>query len=93
MKAGWQEKPFEECIQNVTYTTKIQRKDFRANGKFPIISQEEAFVNGYWDNESDLFKINSPIVLFGDHTKCLKYVEFDFVLGADGVKSCRYVIF
>ena len=86
MKAGWQEKPFEECIQNVTYTTKIQRKDFRANGKFPIISQEEAFVNGYWDNESDLFKVNFPIVLFGDHTKCLKYVEFDFVLGADGVK-------
>jgi type I restriction enzyme S subunit len=25
-------------------------------------------------------------VIFGDHTRVLKYVDFDFVLGADGVK-------
>ena len=86
MKAGWQTKPFEECIEKVTYTSKIQRKDFLDNGAYPIISQEDAFINGYWDNEDDLFKVTTPIVVFGDHTKVLKYVDFDFVLGADGVK-------
>ena len=25
-------------------------------------------------------------MIFGDHTKVLKYIDFDFVLGADGVK-------
>ena len=86
MKAVWQTKPFEDCIKKVTYTTKIQRKDFLPEGTHPIVSQEEDFINGYWNNEADLFKVEAPVTIFGDHTKILKYVDFDFVLGADGVK-------
>ncbi len=44
MKAGWQTKPFDECIEKVTYTSKIQRKDFLVDGAYPIISQEDAFM-------------------------------------------------
>lgn len=43
-------------------------------------------ISGYWNDRSDLFKVTKPIVIFGDHTKVLKYIDFDFVLGADGVK-------
>lgn len=86
MRVGWQSKPFEDCIEKVTYTAKIQRKDFLDIGAFPVISQEEAFISGYWDNEDDLFRVENPLVVFGDHTKVLKYIDFDFVLGADGVK-------
>ena len=50
------------------------------------MSQEEGLISGYWNNEDDVFKIASPVVIFGDHTRILKYVDFDFVLGADGVK-------
>jgi type I restriction enzyme S subunit len=86
MTAVWQSKPFEECIRKVTYSQKIQRKDFLDSGTFPVISQEESFINGYWENEADLFRISTPVILFGDHTKVFKFVDFDFVLGADGVK-------
>lgn len=86
MKPGWKFKAFEECIERVTYTTKIQRKDFQVEGRFPIVSQEEAPINGYWDNLSDVFQVKRPLVVFGDHTRCFKYIDFDFVLGADGVK-------
>lgn len=86
MKAGWEIKTFEDCIEKVAYTPKIQRKDFLDDGIYPIVSQEDAFINGYWDNEADLFKVETPVVVFGDHTKVLKYIDFDFVLGADGVK-------
>jgi type I restriction enzyme S subunit len=86
MKSEWSKKSFEDCIEKVTYTQKIQRKDFLADGEYPIVSQEEDFINGYWNNKADLFKVLTPIVVFGDHTKVLKYVDFDFVLGADGVK-------
>lgn len=89
MKKGWQTKMLEECIEKVTYTSKIKRKDFLGDGAYPIVSQEDAFINGYWDNEADLFKVTTPIVVFGDHTKVLKYVNFDFVLGADGVKVLK----
>ena len=89
MSTAWQTKSFEDCIERVTYTTKIQRKDFLDKGAYPIVSQEDSFINGYWDGEADIFEVPTPVVVFGDHTKVLKYVDFDFVLGADGVKVLR----
>jgi len=86
MKATWKIERFEDCIEKVTYTPKIQRKDFLNVGKYPVVSQEEDFINGYWNREADLFRAKTPVVVFGDHTKILKYVDFAFVLGADGVK-------
>jgi type I restriction enzyme S subunit len=86
MTNKWQSKAFDDCIKPVKYTCKIQRKDFLDSGQFPIISQEAKFINGYWDDKADVFKVSTPVVIFGDHTQVLKYVDFDFVLGADGVK-------
>lgn len=82
----WDVKEFEDCLEKVNYSNKIQRKDFLVTGKFPIISQEQEYINGYWNNAKDVFKIIKPVIIFGDHTQVLKYVDFDFVLGADGVK-------
>ena len=82
----WEEKKFSECLEKIIYSRKIKRKDFFKNGDYPIISQEQELINGYWNNIDDLFKIKKPVVIFGDHTKVIKFINFDFVLGADGVK-------
>ena len=79
-------KKFDDCIESVKYTTKLQSKDYLPEGKYPIISQEEDLISGYWNNDNDVFRAPRPLVIFGDHTRVLKYVDFDFVLGADGVK-------
>lgn len=86
MREGWKTIPFEKCIQKVKYTTKIPSSEYLPKGLFPIVSQEEGLISGYWDNEADVFRHNKPVVIFGDHTRIIKYVDFDFVLGADGVK-------
>ncbi|MFY3434175.1 restriction endonuclease subunit S [Achromobacter mucicolens] len=86
---GWQTSCFEDCIEPVVYTTKIQRKDFLTEGEYPIVSQEDGLINGFWDSDADLFRIDRPVVIFGDHTRALKYIDFDFVLGADGVKILK----
>jgi type I restriction enzyme S subunit len=93
MKTKWQTKNFEDCLDKVVYTNKIQRKDFLASGSFPIVSQEAEAINGYWNNKKDLFQSKTPVVVFGDHTQVLKYIDFDFVLGADGVKILKPKIF
>jgi len=80
---------FEESIQKITYTNKIPKKKFLEDGAFPIISQESDYINGFWDMPGDVFKVDSPIVIFGDHTKVVKHIDFDFVLGADGVKILK----
>lgn len=79
-------RPFESCIRKVKYTNKIASQDFKESGRFPIVSQEEAFISGYWDDPDDVFHIDGPVVIFGDHSRHVKYVDFDFVIGADGVK-------
>ena len=86
MKHGWEIKSFEDCIVKVKNTTKVSSSDYLDQGLYPIVSQEENLISGYWNNENDVFEISVPVVIFGDHTRVLKYVDFDFVIGADGVK-------
>lgn len=86
MKAGWEEKSLEDCLSRFPVPAKIPKKRFETKGRFPIMSQEAEFINGYWDIEADVCRIENPVVIFGDHTQVVKYVDFDFVVGADGVK-------
>lgn len=86
MKQNWEIIPFEDSIVKVKYTTKIPSNDYLEQGLYPIVSQEEGLISGYWNNKADVFKVSNPVIIFGDHTRILKYVDFDFVLGADGVK-------
>ena len=83
---NWEMRKLEEQIETVKYTRKIPTSQFLKEGKIPIIDQSENFIAGYWNNESDIFQVSKPIIVFGDHTKCFKYVDFNFVLGADGTK-------
>lgn len=82
----WEKVPFIEQLEKVKYTTKIQTNAFLEEGNYPIVDQSINFIAGYWNNEEDVFHINKPVTIFGDHTKIVKYIDFDFVLGADGVK-------
>lgn len=89
MRTGWKTMGFEDCVEAVTPTAKVKRRSFLESGAYPVISQEEEFINGYWDEEADVQRVPTPIVVFGDHTRILKYIDFDFVVGADGVKILR----
>jgi type I restriction enzyme S subunit len=86
LRKGWEVKSFSNCIKPIKYTIKIAKKDFLEKGNYPIVSQESGLINGYWNDEEHLLKTTKPIIVFGDHTKIVKYIDFKFVLGADGVK-------
>ena len=86
MDVAWEKVNVESVLNEVKYTNKIKSSEFLENGRYPIIDQSEKFIAGYWNNENDLFRIQKPIIIFGDHTRIFKYIDFDFVLGADGVK-------
>ena len=84
MKEGWEYKIFESCLVKVPKQVQIKSKDYKKEGKFPIVSQEAELISGYWDDETIVYKHKEPVVIFGDHTKNIKYVDFNFVVGADG---------
>lgn len=75
----------KSVISTVTPTFKLQNSDMADTGDVPVISQEKDFINGYTNNEDARLK-NGPFIVFGDHTECLKFVNFSFVQGADGIK-------
>jgi len=64
----------------------IPSKDIAEIGRFPVVDQGQKFIAGYCDDESKVIDFDLPLIIFGDHTRCLKYVDFPFILGADGTK-------
>lgn len=78
------------AFDNVTDSKKkLTTKEYSAVGEYPIIDQGQEFIGGYTDNEDVVHESNLPIVIFGDHTRCVKYIDFRFVQGADGVKVLK----
>jgi len=70
---------------------KVLTKDILATGRYPVIDQGKVFIRGYCDDPGKVIHVAEPIVLFGDHTRETKLIDFDFVVGADGVKLLQPV--
>lgn len=64
---------------------KLKKRDYEESG-VPVIDQGEDFISGYTSKVELAQIIESPVILFGDHTRRIKAVDFDFVVGADGIK-------
>lgn len=67
---------------------KIQTSEYMLKGKYPIIDQGQKRIAGYTDIEEGVFA-DVPAIIFGDHTRVVKYIETPFFLGADGVKVLK----
>jgi type I restriction enzyme, S subunit len=71
--------PFEAILEDVSGgNRKVQKGDYLASGKFPIIDQGQQFIGGFTDSEDDLVQGEGPWIVFGDHTRALKYVDFPY---------------
>ena len=82
-------KSFNEIIYDVTkFGRKIKTSDYMGNGKYPIIDQGKNLISGYTNEENGIF-VDVPAIIFGDHTRILKYIDTPFFLGADGTKILK----
>ncbi len=88
-KTKWKKSLIKDSIKTLKVKDAVQKKDYLLTGKYPIISQEKDFISGYCNTEDNLNKNLGEVVIFGDHTRIVKYVDFDFCVGADGVKVLR----
>lgn len=61
-------------------------------GTFPVVDQGQRYIAGYTDEAALLINLPGPVIVFGDHTTERKYIDFDFVAGADGVKILRPIL-
>lgn len=64
----------------------ILESEVCTSGQYPVISQSKAYSIGFSDCVQRVYRHTNPVIVFGDHTTEVKYVDFDFIVGADGVK-------
>ncbi|MFC1615498.1 restriction endonuclease subunit S [Patescibacteria group bacterium] len=83
----WGKVPFIDCIDtdSLKKLKGIKKSDYKTKGLYPVFDQGQKFISGYTDNESYVNK-NYPAILFGDHTRIVKFIDQPFVVGADGTK-------
>lgn len=65
---------------------KTKQKDYLKKGRLPIVDQGQSLVGGYTDDADMAVKCELPVIVFGDHTRAVKYITFPFGAGADGIK-------
>ncbi len=78
-------KPLSEVCKVITAPKKLEKKDYQAEGAYPIIDQGQKYIIAYTDDTTALVA-KGEYVIFGDHTREVKYVDFAFAQGADGLK-------
>lgn len=82
--------PFLEAVQDVSAgNAKIPQSQLLPAGSLAVVDQGQALVAGYIQDTSSAVKTDGPVIVFGDHTRAIKYVDFPFAMGADGVKVLR----
>lgn len=64
----------------------MAQKDYDTAGKIPVIDQGVSEIGGYSNYQEKVVTPERPVIIFGDHTKCLKYIPYPFIPGADGIK-------
>ena len=80
---------FLDVFEDVTKLgTKVPTDEYLDNGDYPIIDQGQAYISGYRNDDTGIFT-DIPVIIFGDHTRVLKYVNMPCFLGADGVKLLK----
>jgi type I restriction enzyme S subunit len=85
---SWEVVRVADCILPFRFdrSQQLPASQYSATGRFPIVDQGQALIAGYCDDDSRVLHPHHPLIIFGDHTRCLKFVDFPFVLGADGTK-------
>ncbi|MCL2677274.1 MAG: restriction endonuclease subunit S, partial [Streptococcaceae bacterium] len=77
-------------IFTVSYTigtkfNQIKSTEIKTAGNYKVVSQGANLFDGF-TNESEKVIDDLPLIMFGDHTRNVKYIDFPFVIGADGTK-------
>ncbi len=87
--------PFNQFFVVVNNEKKeIKSEDYRTkeDGLLPVVDQGKKEIVAYTEQfDKKISAHDNPVILFGDHTREVKFIDFDFVVGADGTQLMRTV--
>ncbi|MEL6560126.1 MAG: restriction endonuclease subunit S [Bacteroidota bacterium] len=84
---GWGCEIISELLDESKGLKKIPTSQYLKEGKYPIVDQSRDFICGFTDDKNSVINgSNEAKIIFGDHTRILKLINFDFARGADGTQ-------
>ena len=83
---GWERKKIGDLISKTQRTKQVPTNCYQSVGSIPIIDQSKNYIAGYTDDEECKVSVKIPYIVFGDHTRVLKFIPFSFAKGADGTQ-------
>ena len=79
--------PFLDVVRDASGgNSKVAQSDYLPEGLIPVIDQGKSDIAGYVNDSRFACNAVLPAIVFGDHTRVFKYVDFCFAMGADGTK-------
>ena len=78
----------EVCIDVTKTAKKIPQSDYLVSGKYKIFDQGKDYIGGYTNDKTGIVE-DYPYIVFGDHTRIIKFVDEPCFIGADGVKLLK----
>lgn len=82
---GWNVCNVGDVLAKEQRTKNVLNSEIADQGRIPVIDQGSAFICGFNDDEHSVIK-DTPKIVFGDHTRILKFINFPFARGADGTQ-------
>lgn len=80
--------PFDRIAKTINVKPfQISKSDYQDCGSTPVVDQGQSFIAAYTDTKNVF--TDTPFVLFGDHTRIVKWINFPCVIGADGVQAIK----
>lgn len=83
---GWGKELVGDIIGKLPRTKQIKATEYLSEGLTPVIDQSRDFIAGYTNENDAIVNVGVPVIVFGDHTRILKYIQFPFAKGADGTQ-------
>ena len=83
---GWEKKKVGDLIAKSQRTKQVSANDYLKTGNIPVIDQGKNYIAGYTNDNECIVNVTTPYIVFGDHTRVLKYIPFSFAKGADGTQ-------
>jgi type I restriction enzyme S subunit len=90
---GWASRSVDDCISTRDFERRpsIPKSAYASSGTYPVVDQGQSLIAGFTNDETAIHRGDLPLILFGDHTRAVKYIDFPFATGADGTKLMHAV--
>jgi type I restriction enzyme S subunit len=84
----WKRSPFDSVLHRTNAKNhQIQTSEYQTSGRFPVVDQGKELVVAFSDEHEKRFACpEGGVIVFGDHTCIIKFVDFEFLVGADGTQ-------